>query len=84
MEQYDDILDGNIPNQFFSYLATLNKAQMMEITYRALIEKKMGALQDGNVPRETQIEALDILIKWFESREEYEKCHNLKKIIETL
>lgn len=84
MEQYDDILDGNNPNQFFSYLATLNKAQMMEITYRALIEKKMGALQDGNVPRETQIEALDILIKWFESREEYEKCHNLKKIIETL
>jgi len=84
VEQYDDILDGNNPNQFFSYLATLNKAQMMEITYRALIEKKMGALQDGNVPRETQIEALDILIKWFESREEYEKCHNLKKIIETL
>jgi len=84
VEQYDDILDGNNPNQFFSYLATLNQAQMMEITYRALIEKKMGALQDGNVPRETQIEALDILIKWFESREEYEKCHNLKKIIKTL
>jgi hypothetical protein len=84
VKQYDDLLNGDNPNQFFSYLAGLNQDQMMEITYRALVEKKMGALQKGNVPRETQIEALDILIKWFETREEYEKCHNLKKIIETL
>lgn len=54
----------------------------MELLYRALIDKRMGAFEDSETPKEKKIEAINILIKWFEEREEYEKCHNLKNMIQ--
>lgn len=81
---YDEILNSENPFQFFNKLAALSKEHFMELLYRALIDNKMGALQDETTPRERKIEAINILIKWFEDREEYEKCHRLKNIIKVI
>ena len=81
---YDEILNSENPFQFFNKLATLSKEHFMELLYRALIDNKMGALQDETTPRQRKIEAINILIKWFEDREEYEKCHRLKNIIKVI
>lgn len=84
MINYDEILSNNDHGAFFNALMILNHEQVMELTYRALVGRKMGALEDENVPTEAKIEAIYVLVKWFEEREEYEKCYNLKKIIESL
>lgn len=84
MINYDDILDSESPLQFFNRLANLTKEHFMELLYRALIDKRMGAFENSETPRDKKIEAINILIKWFEEREEYEKCHNLKNMIATI
>lgn len=84
MIDYDDILSNEDHSNFFNSLLTMNREQIMEITYRALISSKMGALQNENSTKENKIEALELMIKWFSEREEYEKCSNLKKIIEKI
>jgi predicted sugar kinase len=84
MIDYDGILSNEDHSNFFNSLLTMNKEQIMELTYRALMGRKMGALEDNDVSIENKIEALNTMIKWFSDREEYEKCNDLKKIIETL
>lgn len=84
MIDYDGILSNEDHTNFFNSLLTMNKEQIMELTYRALMGRKMGALEDNDVSIENKIEALNTMIKWFSDREEYEKCNDLKKIIETL
>jgi predicted sugar kinase len=84
MIDYDGILSNEDHTNFFNSLLTMNKEQIMELTYRALMGRKMGALEDNDVSTENKIEALNTMIKWFSDREEYEKCNDLKKIIETL
>ena len=82
--EYDDILNSKNPLQFFNRLNNLSKDQFMELLYRALIDKKMGALENTETARERKIEAINTLIKWFEEREEYEKCNCLKNIIQSI
>lgn len=84
MIDYDGILSNEDHTNFFNSLLTMNKEQIMELTYRALMGRKMGALEGNDVPVENKVEALNSMIKWFSEREEYEKCNDLKKIIETL
>lgn len=84
MIDYDDLLSSGDHTSFFNQLITLNRSQIMELTYRALVTHKMGALTESSASTAEKIEALEIMIKWFESLEEYEKCHNLKKIIQNL
>jgi predicted sugar kinase len=84
MIDYDGILSNDDHTNFFNSLLTMTKEQIMELTYRALMGRKMGALEDNDVSVENKIEALNSMIKWFSDREEYEKCNDLKKIIETL
>lgn len=84
MIDYDGILSNEDHTNFFNSLLTMNKEQIMELTYRALMGRKMGALEGSDVSVENKIEALNTMIKWFSEREEYEKCNDLKKIIETL
>jgi hypothetical protein len=43
----------------------------------------MGALEN-NTPIEEKIEALQTVIRFFIEREEYERCHELKKIIDKI
>jgi hypothetical protein len=56
---------------------------MMELIYKAIIENEMGAL-NNSTPVEEKIAALETVIKYFVEKEEYERCHELKKIISNI
>lgn len=83
MIDFDDILESGNQDRFMNHLLMSNRETMMDMIYKAIIENKMGALE-ANIPRSQKLEGLTNLIKWFEHREEYEKCGNLKNIIEKL
>lgn len=68
---------------FIEQLKTSSKEIMMELIYKAIIENEMGALQN-NSPVEEKIEALQTVIRFFSEREQYERCHQLKQIIDKI
>lgn len=65
---------------FIEQLKTSSKDIMMELIYKAIVQNEMGALQN-DVPIDEKIEALQTVIRYFSEREEYEKCSDLKQII---
>ena len=56
---------------------------MMELIYSSIIKDKMGAL-NHDAPVEDKIEGVQNVLNFFKEREEYEKCKELKKIIDKL
>ena len=68
---------------FIEQLKTSSKEIMMDLIYKAIIKEEMGALEN-NTPIEEKIEALQTVIRFFIEREEYERCHELKKIIDKI
>jgi hypothetical protein len=82
MENHNQEIDDDALN-FFNAVQNLPKDKMMDLVYHAIINKKQGALK-GNSTREEKIEALNFIISWFESLEEYEKCVELKKILQEI
>lgn len=69
--------------QFIKKLHLSSKEDMMEIIYKSIIEKSMGAL-DHDAPVSVKIEGVQTVLDFFKEREEYEKCNQLKKIIDKL
>jgi|TARA_B100000768_G_scaffold179379_1_gene196941 hypothetical protein len=65
---------------FIEQLKTSSKEMMFELIYKAIIENEMGALKN-NSPKEEKIAALETVVRFFAEKEEYERCHELKKII---
>lgn len=82
MENHNQEIDDDALN-FFNAVQNLPKDKMMDLVYYAIVNKKQGALK-GNSTREEKIEALNFIISWFESLEEYEKCVELKKILQEI
>ena len=68
---------------FIEQLKSSSKEIMMELIYKAIIENEMGAL-NNSTPVEEKIAALETVIKYFLEKEEYERCHELKKIISNI
>mgnify|MGYP000226648718 FL=1 len=68
---------------FIEKLKSSSKEIMMDLIYKAIIENEMGAL-NNNTPKEEKIAALETVIKYFVEQEEYERCHELKKIIRNI
>jgi len=68
---------------FIEKLKSSSKDIMMELIYKAIIEDEMGALKN-NTPKEEKIAALETVIKYLIEQEEYERCHELKKIIRNI
>lgn len=59
------------------------KSAMMNMVYDAIMVDIDGAIKSSTpVPR--KIEALTTILKYFENLEEYEKCANIKKIIQEI
>jgi hypothetical protein len=56
---------------------------LMEKVYISIIKNVSGALNSSST-RTEKIEALLFIISWFEAKEQYEKCNELKKIIEKI
>lgn len=60
-----------------------SKQKMMDLMYVAITEEKMGALQH-DAPVTEKINGVQTILNFFKENEEYEKCAELKKIINEL
>jgi hypothetical protein len=65
---------------FIEQLKSSSKEIMMELIYKAVMENEMGALKNDS-PAEEKVAALETVVRYFVEKEEYERCHELKKII---
>lgn len=69
--------------RFFNSVRNLPREKMMDLVYKAIINRKQDALNSTS-SKEEKLEAITFIISWFEAREEYEKCNELKKIIKEI
>ncbi len=67
------------PKDLLEELAGPNRDNFMRTCYVNMVQNP-EMLESALFDREVQINAVDILIKYFEDLEEYEKCYDLKKI----
>jgi hypothetical protein len=74
---------GNDEIKFIKKLHESSTEDMMELIYNSIIKDKMGALKH-HAPIEQKIEGVESVLNFFKEREEYEKCTELKKIIQRL
>ena len=69
--------------KFIKKLHEASKEDMMDVMYSSIVNGKMGALKhDGTI--EEKIEGVKTVLNFFKDKEDYEKCKELKKIIEKL
>lgn len=73
----------NTQTHFLKKLHQSSKDEMMELIYNSIIERKMGALKH-TAPLSDKIEGVQMVLDFFKEKEEYEKCKELKKIIDNL
>jgi hypothetical protein len=82
MTEEDLPLDDDAFN-FFNSIKKASREKMMDMVYEAIVNKTQDALKSSSTI-EQKIEAISFIINWFETKEEYEKCLELKKIIKEL
>ena len=69
--------------KFIKKLHAVSKEDLMEAMYSSIVNGKMGALKhDGTI--EEKIEGVETVLNFFKDNEDYEKCKELKRIIEKL
>ena len=73
-----DFEDSGITN-----LVENSKDAMMNMVYKALMSNEQEAL-NSNTPIDEKLEALKNVLCYFENTEEYEKCFNIKKIMDKI
>ena len=73
-----DFEDNGITN-----LVENSKDAMMNMVYKALMSNEQEAL-NSNTPVDEKLEALKNVLSYFENTEEYEKCFNIKKIMDKI
>jgi hypothetical protein len=78
LEEYNDNEIG-----FIKKLHESSREDMMEIIYNSIVGDKMGALKH-DAPVSDKIDGVQSVLNFFKEREEYEKCKELKKIIDKL
>jgi len=61
-------------------LVKASKDTMMNMVYNAIINNTEQAIYN-NVPADEKLEALTNVLKYFEETEEYEKCSDIKTVI---
>lgn len=79
MDEIEDH-EGTTP-RFIKDLQQSSKETMMEMIYDAVVNKKHGAL-DNSTSVSDKINGLNLVLTFFKNREEYEKCYEIKKIID--
>lgn len=60
-----------------------SEEMMMNMIYDAVINHTDQAIYN-NVPSDEKVEALTNVLKYFEQTEEYEKCYDIKNIIQRI
>ena len=83
MSKEDDFLMDDESAKFFENIKKLPREQMMELVYESIVADKNTALKSESSSEE-KINAINFLIAWYESKEEYEKCKELKNILKEL
>jgi hypothetical protein len=84
MENFDDNFEElENPMSVISKLKNSSRQLMMEAIYQAIVGNVMGALKN-DAPVEEKVEAVETVIKFFVELEEYEKCNELKKVIDKI
>ena len=69
--------------KFIKKLHEASKEDLMEAMYFSIVNGKMGALKhDGTI--EEKIEGVQTVLKFCKDNEDYGKCKELKRIIDTL
>jgi|DEB19_MinimDraft_2_1074335.scaffolds.fasta_scaffold42169_1 hypothetical protein len=81
MDELDEFENDEIG--FIKKLQNSSREEMMELIYNSVIKEKMGALKH-DAPISEKIIGLESLLNFFKEKEEYEKCNELKKIINKL
>lgn len=60
-----------------------SKGIMMDVVYKSVINNELGVLR-ADTPNIGKIAAIQHILDFFESTEDYEKCLELKKIIDKI
>ena len=69
--------------KFIKKLREASKEDMMEAMYSSIVNGRMGALKHNGTIEEI-IEGVQTVLNFFKDIEDYEKCKELKKIINSL
>jgi len=80
MDDIEDFEDNYTP-KFVKDLQESSKETMMDMIYNAVVNDTHGALKHDS-PNIAKIEGLNTILNFFKEREEYEKCHEIKKILD--
>tara|TARA_R110000803_G_scaffold82414_3_gene148558 strand:- start:611 stop:865 length:255 start_codon:yes stop_codon:yes gene_type:complete len=75
--------EDSMENENIDSLRDSSKTVMMNIVYNAVIEGEDKAIKSES-PVEEKVEALNNILNFFVKCEEYEKCSNIKKIIDKI
>jgi len=82
MNDLDDTYEGS-NSERIENLKEGSKETMMNMIYNAVINDEDRAIKSSTEPSE-KIEALTNILNFFIGCEEYEKCSNIKKIIDKI
>jgi hypothetical protein len=74
---------NDFSDQFFGNLNQAERRHFMEVCYKKILAYP-EILVDHASPLSVKENSINVLIKYFESEEEYEKCAHLKKLIEAV
>lgn len=66
--------------EFLEFVKSFSLEQSRYIAYDFLVSHREEAIQTGKTPVNIKIDVIHGLIKFFEEREEYEKCSFLSKM----
>ena len=80
-----DLGDDAAASEFdrINELKESSKETMMNMIYNAVINEEDRAIS-SETPKDQKLEALNNIIDFFVQLEEYEKCSNIKKIIDRI
>ncbi len=78
-----DFNENDYADQFFGNLDQSERKYFMEVCYEKILAHPK-LLIDNSAPIEVKQNSINVLIKYFEGEEEYEKCARLKKLIRKL
>ena len=80
MENFDV---NEFSDQFFGHLGHDERRHFMEVCYQKILQHPK-LLMEHTSPATVKTNSINVLIKYFESAEEYEKCAELTKLINNI
>ena len=83
MYEFEEDFEDSEESNHIESLRASSKETMMNMIYNAVINGEERALKSDS-PSSEKLNALQDILNFFINREEYEKCSNIKKIIDKI